>query len=223
MCAIYFGAFLVVNSCMKRLFFYSLFFLPLMVAAGSDVPDNIVMIKDNSFALVEKDGEIQFQFDIDVEEGFFAYKEKFEVNIDGFNVLDLQMDPIVTFFDKTFQKNKEGVRSNAHFMGTLKNKTSALPDSLSVHLVYQACTPEYCLFPTQTQIDYPLTEKDKAQFSTFVAPVWFKKGLLFSILFTFFAGFLTSLTPCVYPMLPITLAVLGAQKSKSKMEGFKKS
>lgn len=35
-------------------------------------------------------------------------------------------------------------------------------------------------------------------------------GLFSAILFMLIAGFLTSLTPCIYPMIPITLAILGA-------------
>lgn len=223
MCSVYLGDFLDVNGCMKIIVLYVLLMVPWSLIASEEVPDDIVIIKENSFQLAEKNGENHFQFDVEVKEGFFAYKDKFELNINGFNILELKMDPIVTFFDKTFQKNKEGVRHTAHFTGTLKNSGSSLPQNLSINLVYQACTTDYCLFPAQAHINYTLTEKDKAVLDKFTAPTWFQKGLLFSILFTFLAGFLTSLTPCVYPMLPITLAVLGAQKSKTKLEGFQKS
>jgi thiol:disulfide interchange protein DsbD len=40
-------------------------------------------------------------------------------------------------------------------------------------------------------------------------------GLLSAVLFMFVAGFLTSLTPCIYPMIPITLAILGASERRS--------
>lgn len=39
--------------------------------------------------------------------------------------------------------------------------------------------------------------------------------------FIFFAGFLTSLTPCIFPMIPITLSVLGAQSlNQNKLKSF---
>ena len=44
------------------------------------------------------------------------------------------------------------------------------------------------------------------------------KGYLFALLFVFLVGMATSLTPCIYPMIPVTLAVLGA-----KSHGQKKS
>src|SRR5215468_7828805 len=38
-----------------------------------------------------------------------------------------------------------------------------------------------------------------------------QKGWLWMYLASFGFGFLTSLTPCVYPMIPITLAIFGAR------------
>jgi len=42
---------------------------------------------------------------------------------------------------------------------------------------------------------------------------------LFIIAVVFATGLLTSLTPCVYPMLPITVSVIGSQ-AKTKRQGF---
>jgi thiol:disulfide interchange protein DsbD len=47
-----------------------------------------------------------------------------------------------------------------------------------------------------------------------------EKGSLIAFLVVFVGGLLTSFTPCVYPMIPITLAVIGAQASGSKLKGF---
>ncbi len=44
-------------------------------------------------------------------------------------------------------------------------------------------------------------------------------GLLSAILFMLVAGFLTSLTPCIYPMIPITLAILGARERRTGVRG----
>jgi thiol:disulfide interchange protein DsbD len=47
------------------------------------------------------------------------------------------------------------------------------------------------------------------------------KGLLSAFLLVFAVGFLTSLTPCIYPMIPITLAVLGARaRNQSHWKNF---
>lgn len=36
----------------------------------------------------------------------------------------------------------------------------------------------------------------------------------------FFGGVLTSLTPCVYPLIPITVSIFGAKNAKSRLAGF---
>jgi thiol:disulfide interchange protein DsbD len=47
-----------------------------------------------------------------------------------------------------------------------------------------------------------------------------EKGSVLAFLLVFLGGLLTSLTPCVYPMIPITMAVIGAQAGGSKLKGF---
>jgi len=39
-------------------------------------------------------------------------------------------------------------------------------------------------------------------------------------IFVFVAGFLSSLTPCVYPMIPITIAYIGGKSTESRLKGF---
>ena len=47
-----------------------------------------------------------------------------------------------------------------------------------------------------------------------------QRGWLWAYLLAFAFGFLTSLTPCVYPMIPITVAVFGAKKATTKKRSF---
>lgn len=47
-----------------------------------------------------------------------------------------------------------------------------------------------------------------------------ERGSLLAFILVFFGGILTSLTPCVYPMIPITIAVIGAQAAGGKFRGF---
>lgn len=192
-------------------------------AGAEDDVENIVTIEENSVSMVEKDGAVQLSMTVLVKDGFFAYREKFELNLADFNVVGLTLDPIVSFYDKTFQKNKEGVRNQAHLTANLQLKTKSVPDVVDIQLVYQACTVEYCLFPAQASTRYQVSAGDRQLLAASSAPEWFKKGLFLSLVFVFLAGFLTSLTPCVYPMLPLTLAVLGASSTRSHLEGFSRS
>jgi len=199
-----------------------LFFV--QVSMAEDVPEDVVIIEENSVQIHEVGGQPTLRMQLKVKEGFFAYKDKFEVNINGLKTLDLKLDPIVTFFDQTFQKEKEGIRNQATLSLAPQLVSKELPDPLVIEVVYQACTPEYCLFPATTSVQYSLTDQDRKTLGRTVATSGlFAHGFLFSFLLVFAAGFLTSLTPCIYPMLPITLAVLGAKESKSKIDGFLKS
>lgn len=48
-----------------------------------------------------------------------------------------------------------------------------------------------------------------------------KENILLAILVAFFFGFLSSLTPCVYPIIPITIAYIGSKsQGKGKLSGF---
>jgi thiol:disulfide interchange protein DsbD len=55
-----------------------------------------------------------------------------------------------------------------------------------------------------------------AQSSTPETP---RQGLFLALLLVFLAGMGASLTPCVYPMIPITMAIIGA-KGGGKLKGF---
>jgi thioredoxin:protein disulfide reductase len=46
------------------------------------------------------------------------------------------------------------------------------------------------------------------------------QGALHAFAFAFTAGFLTSLTPCVYPMIPITISIFGGRGAASRARAF---
>lgn len=60
---------------------------------------------------------------------------------------------------------------------------------------------------------------DGAQASEFERTLG-EEGLISALLLVFLAGFLSSLTPCVYPLIPITISVFGASGAKSRLHGF---
>ncbi len=47
-----------------------------------------------------------------------------------------------------------------------------------------------------------------------------EKGSVLLFVLVFLAGFLTSLTPCVYPVIPIIMGFIGTRSGKSKLKGF---
>jgi thioredoxin:protein disulfide reductase len=49
--------------------------------------------------------------------------------------------------------------------------------------------------------------------------IYAKHGAIVAVLASFGFGFIASLTPCVYPMVPITVSIFGATEAKSRLRG----
>ena len=47
-----------------------------------------------------------------------------------------------------------------------------------------------------------------------------ERGILALLLIVFGAGILASLSPCIYPLIPVTIGVLGAREASTRREGF---
>lgn len=168
----------------------------------------------------------------------------------GVKVADFKVAPIVEFMDTFTKKMKKGVEEKAS-MRALVEVPSKFPlgkHTARFKLTYQACTTEHCLFPKSIFIEAPFEVVSSRGVASVGAPPTdqgliaqtetrtpaqasneptsefqnaLSKGMLPALLFIFVVGFVTSLTPCVYPMIPITLAVIGARsKEQSKMKSF---
>ena len=124
----------------------------------------------------------------------------------------------------------------------LSQTASIDPMTLDLELRYQACNDEQCLLPETLTFAVPIEivgiedtiqRINDAVFANvqFGAPpsgddegslaralsggsVWL------AFLLVFAGGILTSLTPCVYPLIPITVSVFGANESASFLKSF---
>ncbi|XGC80297.1 protein-disulfide reductase DsbD family protein [Bdellovibrio bacteriovorus] len=164
--------------------------------------------------------------------GYHAYEDKFQVVIlepDGFKVAPLKVEPLKTWFDKFSKRERSGIENEGTLTAHIEAPSRFLKrhDKMKLELIYQACTDQFCLFPTTKVIDVPISvtyvegepqiKEGKASTeqpaSTFFGSENFQKFLGTSmaagLLFVFLAGVFTSFTPCIFPMIPITLAVLG--------------
>ncbi len=155
---------------------------------------------------------------------YHAYLDRFKLVITDpveIKVSDFSLTPIVKFKDTISKTLKDGIKDNSVLEAQIvvpKDFGNGVTP-LKLSLTYQACTDEHCLFPKTialtTQINTSgvkgatasSVNKPKDEFSMKV-----EKSVIAALLFAFFVGLATSLTPCIYPMIPITLAVLGARK-----------
>jgi len=163
-------------------------------------------------------------------EGYKAYLDQFDLEPTfpiGLKISPFALEPIQEFYDDFSKQNRKGLVGEGMIRAQLELPASIEGDeTLRFKLTYQACTKTYCLFPKHLAIEIPYKRKlaavsasssgglanlSSSSFFEFSAEDISKRGLLLTFLIVFVAGFLTSLTPCVFPMIPITLAVLGRE------------
>ena len=117
--------------------------------------------------------------------------------------------------------------------------------TLKALLRYQACNDELCLIPTDMEITIPLqvvgsNESIKRIHSEIFTALGFRdsasssllggediignllteRGLLLTFFFVFLGGLTLNLTPCVYPLIPITVSYFGGQSGGSTLKAF---
>ncbi|MES2963210.1 MAG: protein-disulfide reductase DsbD [Bdellovibrionota bacterium] len=195
----------------------------------------------------EPGSTVEAFIDVQIADGFHAYSDKFKLSVlshDDFKVAELKASPEIEFLDKSSGKKKVGLEKSGQVRAVIEIPKGFALGTLQTKLkfTYQACKEELCLFPKNIELSAPLAivastgggkgggpgGKEILAPSTKItqAPAnEFDKalghGIFFALFVVFGMGFLTSLTPCIYPMIPITLAVLGARtKGQSKLKSF---
>ena len=169
---------------------------------------------------VEAHQIVDLKIKLFLPKGYKAYQDQFKVKISSpadFKIQNFTIAPLKQFYDANSQQNKMGVIDSATFSAPIEAPADLTDGDqiLKVDLTYQACTKTYCLFPVVRTIEIPFLGK-AAEKPQDQRPFWklefkdvFARGLVTTFLFVFLAGFLTSFTPCIFPMIPITIAVLG--------------
>jgi len=111
---------------------------------------------------------------------------------------------------------------------------------LSGKLYYQACNDKSCLAPTEyyfasllpvidagqktmtinqeifDEVLPKFTSEDRSQSENDFSQVMRESGFFYTFLFIFLGGLALNLTPCVYPLIPITISYFGGQSEGDK-------
>jgi thiol:disulfide interchange protein DsbD len=177
-------------------------------------------------------------------EGFHAYEDQFRVVIlepDGFKIAPFKIEPITEWYDKFSKKQRKGVEKTATLTAHIEAPDRFLKrhTKMKLELTYQACSSQFCLFPTTKTLDVPImvtmvegaAQLQESETQAAISPSSFLdastikhylgNSLAIGLLFVFLAGIFTSFTPCIFPMIPITLAVLGNHANeRSRLQNF---
>lgn len=185
--------------------------------------------------------EVTLRFGLTMPAEHWVYQERTRLEIlpsPGFEILDITAPDSEVKFDPFLEKEVEVYKHDVEFAARLR---AGWPTEVVAVVHYQGCNNSFCFFPTadtlRTRIEVDgsvvvagsapqntgapgaasSTESDDATARLNAAA---EKGLLWLLILAFGAGFATSLTPCVYPMIPITIGIIGARSAGKRSKGF---
>ena len=244
------GRKLVMRKTEYTLIFLSLFLAPLHLAFAADeeipIVENPLTVTEAKFvpSTVGRGATTELQVKISIVDKYKAYIDMFKLrpeSPENLKVDQLKHSPTIKFDDPFSKRVREAVHDESVMKAIIEIPSTIASGEQEVKFAftYQACTKSHCMFPKTIELKARLnvdessiaslaksepakTEQavssdgnesafDKAR----------KQGVVSLFLFVFFAGVLTSLTPCIYPLIPITLAVIGARaKEQTRMKSF---
>ncbi len=194
---------------------------------------------------VEQGQPFQIEAKLSVAENHIVYQHMTQLSAEvpeGFQLGEPQYaDPVVKV-DPTDGKEKEVfIKDTMHKLSILATQDVEPGEyEINVKIGYQGCSQTVCYFPQDKEFPIKVTvtkstggavsqeEIDFSQFksnsltaaATTEEDDFFAQGYLWTFLTVFAFGIATCLTPCVYPLIPITVSILGARESKSKLQAF---
>jgi len=154
-------------------------------------------------------GPIPTSFDYKVEEGIALVGNTNEEK--GKEVMDKVFEMKIKFFKNT-----------AEFRQKIRVSDKDLT-SVSSEVSFMACNDERCLAPTYLDLEYDLTKSvaaTKKNGDNDSEKEGSNRGLWSIFLVAFLSGFVALLTPCVFPMIPMTVSFF-IKQSQSKAKGIR--
>ncbi len=186
---------------------------------------------------VNSDKSLELNLRLRTEKNFTIYNDKLEFQPPvGWIVKDMKFPPTTKILDPISKKNVE-VFAGGEFMLTLTGDISN-QDSFELGIRYVGCTRVICLFPFTEKITVKLSaqsssvspapaeivneekplqksESIDSRLSSYFSELLGGQNSLWLILMVaLLGGILTNLTPCVAPMIPITIRILSGQSKK---------
>ncbi len=178
----------------------------------------------------QENGSEVFELKLEIAKNHFLYLDELLVVSELENLnnasFEVEASPIVEFKDKF---------SNYELKKGLRNKGSIafkVPFGFNFNskfkLSYKVCTKDFCYLPKTLNFEHGQISNQKkskpAEFSFFGLNLNFNSSSYFLIfLIVFLAGILTSFTPCIFPLVPITLALIQNNLKLGRFKSFQKT
>ncbi len=217
-----------------------------MPAAAQDNPFSLSFEADRSAG---SDGDAVMKVTFEVPPGHYLYRDQIDfaiVDTLEFELTKTVLPRGKVKFDQFLETKTEiydeTMTAELHVRAA---EAAAFPDSARLWAMFQGCTSEFCYFPQEIRLSAAWGESGASEVAGVsgvgeapgggkeiagaagavtgrfdVAEKIRTKGLFLTYLAVFLSGILLSFTPCVFPMIPITLSVIGARGEKNPLRGF---
>jgi len=185
-----------------------------------------------------------------VEDGYHIYQEMFSVNLKStipglifekpiYPDAQQILDPVT----QTMKNVYEG--TSICTIPCMVNDNAPDHGNIQLEINYQGCSSTICYLPQTLTLNIPfsvtstsstaqtvqnkqpqtnMVNEAKTESENNKSTSGFGKRIqesyFLAFLFLFVAGILTSFTPCVYPIIPMTITIFGARGAESKFKGF---
>ncbi|MGB0836472.1 MAG: protein-disulfide reductase DsbD family protein [Flavobacteriaceae bacterium] len=155
---------------------------------------------------VPEDGPIPTEFNYELSEGMKVVGTTLED--EGHEV-----------YDNVFEMNIKYFENKATFVQTIEANEVSI---VSGTVFFMVCDDTQCLSPTEVDLSFDLSKAKVVKVETVktTAPKEESKGLWGIFIIAFLSGFAALLTPCVFPMIPMTVSFFTKQ-SKTKAAGIR--
>ncbi len=167
------------------------------------------------------DDEVELIFQADIEENWYIYSQELigdgpvatEFSFftqSGFEIVSNVIEPqAASEYDPNFDMELKLFKNQVTFKQIIKT-TSDTSFTLKGEVYFMVCDPAQCLPPEAVEFEFNIPPAENKSQSS--ASLW----ALFFI--AFLSGFAALLTPCVFPMIPLTVSYFTKQ-SENKAKG----
>ncbi len=228
----------MVRRLFTSIFIFSIFFLFLFAQDGSS---EIKFSIKNPEITVDEGGIGELTVFVSMPEDYHIDKAMLSFSpLKGskYSIESIKYPPSEKVFDPITQREMEYYKSGDSFLIKIKIKGNLKEGKYAEKLKigFQGCAGVMCFLPEERLLDFNIVVKSGVG-NTFkedtntsstggrkgenrISNLFKSKGYVVGFLVIFFLGILTSFTPCVLPIIPITISVFGAKGERNKFKAF---
>ncbi|MCK5718935.1 MAG: protein-disulfide reductase DsbD [Thiomargarita sp.] len=154
-----------------------------------------------------------------IADGYYLYRDKFAFTLeDGTQLKSLQLPPSILKQDPLFGDVQ--IYQQALLEIELPLPANLQTDNINLKVLYQGCAfSGYCYPPTEKVVK--ITRNNNLSEQDYLANLLANANIFYTLIVFFGLGLLLSLTPCIFPMIPILSGIIiGQGKSLTTYKAF---